>query len=373
MVLRNLTVVRAPPRLSLGKRLGLSAAGLGLAATGLGSLSGPGQDFLQGVSSYLHDRQGIAQVEINPEARPPPPSDHLKVITYNIEEGGRDVPAVEKFLKSEHPDVVLLQEASVATGRTLAHDLKMNSAYSGNWKIVLSRYPIEGAESKNYPVSDLERVRRAVNTWTGEPLEVRGLLDVTIRDGTQDVHVIDSHLSTQEPDWMAREYRTLGDHVATLEAAGAKVIAGGDFNSDLALAKPGRDAPGTPTDTANEYLARYRRPVGLMGDPAVQQAAARFAGEMKDGWVTSPDVSVTLHGARLTPDEAAAELAAGRGGDAQRAEDGITHLGAAGRIDGLFASPNLSPERSRVNQDLRASDHQPLVGEFGGVLNVLGG
>ena len=332
---------------------------------------------VKGVRGYLDDSRAQARIEVNPNATLPAPKNTLRAVTFNIQEGGHDLAAVRAYLRREQPDVVLLQEASVESARTLAHEFGMHAAYGANWRIILSRYPIVDAKEIPFPISHRDRFARALETKTGEPLEVRGMLDATLRIGNHDVHAIDTHFSTHEKDWSALEFDALRAHVATLEAAHTPALVAGDFNANLALARPGVTDPAntyvTPTDTAVEWSQRYGRPghgPGNLEDPAAAKAAHSFDSTVRDAW-RSGDAGVLQGGQRIRASDALEQLRLGgvdvnsdAGLHLREAADGVSHLSVRQRIDGLFGTSELKPLSETIDQDVRASDHQPVSADF---------
>ena len=323
--------------------------------------------------------------------QPPPDRGGLRVASYNILLGGQRLDAAIRDLQRLDADVICLQETSRAATEAIARTLGLHVAFyaqrgpvKGSLKAILSRYPIEEAEDRRYPVPLTQRLgvvadQLKARNWSlfAEPLEGRSLLRATIRVGDRRIDILDTHLSLGDGRANASQIAALADYVAARKAEGRTVIAAGDFNANLALAtRPGRppaaDAAGrydTPTDTLAEFRDRYGVGPGNIARPDVQAAASRLLGTMRPHW-DAPDRSVIVEGAPLTPEQARAELAAGRApvGSARHkqlllAMDGATHLGARKRFDHVLATPDVRMASALVDQSATGSDHQPVLAE----------
>ena len=116
-----------------------------------------------------------------------------------------------------------------------------------------------------------------------------------------------------------------------------------------------------------ELKDRYGITPGNIGDPADQKAAQDLLSRMNGAW-SAPDRQVQLHGQRITPEQALAELQSGSvpEGSPRHREllwvlDGVSHQGANKRFDNIFATQDLQIRSTLVDQDTRASDHQPVM------------
>jgi hypothetical protein len=123
----------------------------------------------------------------------------------------------------------------------------------------------------------------------------------------------------------------------------------------------------TPTDTVQELKDRYGIGPGNIGDPADQKAAQGLLSRMNDAW-SAPDRQVELHDQRITPEQALAELQSGSVPEGSKRYhelltvlDGVSHLGANKRFDNILATQDLHIRSTLVDQDARASDHQPVM------------
>ena len=320
-----------------------------------------------GVDGYVQD--SLERVTLFPgPSTPPPASNRMRVATFNIFEGGRDYAGVLAELKKVNADVDFIQEGSRETAQRLGKDLGMHAVVGGNWKVILSKYPIASARAVNFDFSHFERFSAAWQTGKGEPLEVRGLLDVTLQAGGLTFHAVGEHLSTSNATWQARQLESLTAYVKHLRAAGDQVIAGGDMNLNFNLAHPGVADPAgvllTPTDTPQEQQDRYGRFSDGLTDARVRSAASSFEQVLPNAWSAGHSQAI-VGGRALTPQAARAELEAGNPSAQRRTQlleaiDGLSHLSVKARIDNLFTSEGFKVRSTTVDQDVRASDHQPV-------------
>ena len=310
----------------------------------LGTAASALKDLGIGVYGYVED--SAQKVTLIPSGRAaPPPTRQLKAVTFNIQAGGKQFARVLQELRRLDPDVVLLQECSVDSARKLGAALGMNVAIGGNWKVILSRFPIDSARALNYDIGHTERFTEAYKTWQGEAFEVRGLLDATIDDGGRKIDVIDTHFSTSnpgKPGWQVREADGLTRYVKALTASGKSVVAAGDENFD--------------NNKLNQGTA----------DPAVASAVRRLDSALQNAWTSGPS-SVRIHGRKISPQQALDEINSGivkkgsaRWNELMNARAGVTYLGLGARIDNFLVSRDLTVDWTMVDQDPRASDHQPV-------------
>jgi len=322
--------------------------------------------------SLYHQLTDHVEVTNRKDIPPPPDSGEMKLATYNILLGGQNIDGIEAELKSLDPDVVCLQETSEGSARRLADSLGMNLAFStGTGKAILSRWPITETENLKFDVPWSERFDAAEKSGSQEPLAGRSVLRASLQIGDRTVDVMDTHLTLKNTAGNARMLQALNDSVARQQAQGHPVVLAGDMNTNFGLAQPGTADPrgtvATPTDTAQELKDRYGIDPGNIGDPADQQAAQQLLSRMNGAW-TAPDREVQLHGQRITPEQALAELQSGSIPEGSRRYhelltvlDGVTHLGANKRFDNILATQDLHIRSTLVDQDTRASDHQPVM------------
>ena len=155
------------------------------------------------------------------------------------------------------------------------------------------------------------------------------------------------------------------------------MVAAGDFNTNFGLAGTLRKADPagqvvTPTDTIEEFRARYPRSInGNIATPTGKAGADRLATELQSFWDAAATRTVIVDDKPMTPEEALAELASGRvkPGSGRhlellRAADGISHLGASKRFDNVFVSRDAHVERALIDQTSRGSDHQPVLADI---------
>lgn len=346
---------------------------------------------VHGTVAFVRNLFDHREVWHNP-ALPSRPGDpgKLSVVSYNILLGGQRIEQAEQALRRLDADVVCLQEASLESAQRLARNLGYHLAFATTplrpaGKAILSRYPIERLEDRPFEsVPFLQRVgayyRESVMNRQydqTEPLAKRSILHAQLRVGDRIVDVLDNHLSLKNAQSNAEELQELAAYARKLARQGHTVIAAGDFNTNFALAGEGRvaDAAGrleTPTDTIEEFAARYPRSIGgNVVAPADKAAVDRLAAELPNFWTAAPDRQVIVRGRTMTPEEALEELRSGAvppGGarylELLKAADGITHLGANKRFDNIFVSRDARIQRALIDQTSKGSDHQPVLAEI---------
>jgi endonuclease/exonuclease/phosphatase family metal-dependent hydrolase len=311
----------------------------------------------------------------------PPDRGGLRVVSYNVELGGRKPDQLERDLRRMAPDVVCLQETSPETTRLLAQRLGLHYALyrqrgpiKGSLKAVLSRYPIVAARDHGFGLlwqrvcAFFRKWREDGTPWSaGEPLEGRSALEVQLQVGKRRVDVLDTHLSLYDAGANAEELRQLTALARRAEARGETVVVAGDFNANMALLPGGVDAEGTPTDTPAEFSRRYAGAApGNVADPRVAAAGAQLCGELQGYW-TATDRRVLTDEGELTPEQALAALPYADPARAARlrlAADGVSHLGARKRFDNILVSRDAYVALAAIDQTTRASDHQPVLADL---------
>jgi endonuclease/exonuclease/phosphatase family metal-dependent hydrolase len=114
----------------------------------------------------------------------------LKVLSYNIQEGGRGrLRSIAALIRAQQPHVVALLEANSRSGAwVLAHHLKMELAFgraNGKFHVAwLSRLPI--VRAKNHRLPNLAKTMLEIRVvWEGEPLR---LFATHLAGGADKVH-----------------------------------------------------------------------------------------------------------------------------------------------------------------------------------------
>jgi endonuclease/exonuclease/phosphatase family metal-dependent hydrolase len=177
----------------------------------------------------------------------PEPRDSLRIVTWNIEQGVRfsDI-ALE--LRRTDADIVLLQEADIACGRSdnrhvprdMAHALEMNWVAAGEFQeigesshgipalttqAILSRYPITAASVIRFSSQSLLR-------WKLNPVQPRRGARIALKAMTAGVQIYNTHIESggDEPLRARQIGEILQDYAQRGAEAGPAVIAG-DFNN----------------------------------------------------------------------------------------------------------------------------------------------
>lgn len=176
----------------------------------------------------------------------PRPTLELRVLVFNIH-AGKDAARVDNLarvaalVREARADVVLLQEVDSATARSggvdqlavLASRTGMHGAYGSTLDFqggayglaVLSRYPIASHRIIVLP-SDPPAPR------SGAGREPRGAFVVALTTPIGALHVIDTHLDASADDrWRREEALAIAKLADSLNAAGVRFLAGGDFNT----------------------------------------------------------------------------------------------------------------------------------------------
>lgn len=174
---------------------------------------------------------------------PAAPATTLRVMSYNVHHcsppsrpGVIDVPAIVRTIQAQRPDVVMLQEIDVHTGRSgpaldqareLATQLQMHSYFGraiphegGAYGVaLLSRYPLRDTLVHRLPTQE---------GTNGEP-RVLAVATITLPTGQQ-VRVGCTHLDAQRPDTNRQLQATEIVRLAATETL--PFLLAGDFNAE---------------------------------------------------------------------------------------------------------------------------------------------
>lgn len=135
----------------------------------------------------------------------------LRIVSYNIHhaegnDGRVDVPRIAAILRALEPDVVCLQEVDRNLPRTDRRDLPAElSAELGMAVVFDSNYDWEGGEYGNATLTSLPIV-----SWENHALpnpgdaEPRGCLRTTLRVGTMEIDVWNTHLGLKSDERIAQ-------------------------------------------------------------------------------------------------------------------------------------------------------------------------
>jgi endonuclease/exonuclease/phosphatase family metal-dependent hydrolase len=363
---------QAPKRaVSLGDRL----------KDAVGSVGG----FIQGAGSFVRHLFQPSGAWHNPALPTPPDKGGLKVMSFNVMVKTTRYDAVKRDLAAHAPDVVCLQETSEATARRLATELGYHVSWHENPlhgygdTAILSKYPIKAAETIDLAGSFGDRLGEFWRNLKqgevkGSALNKRHMTHATIQVGDRLIDVLSGHLTLVGTDQNTRQLDQIADLAAGYERAGHSVLVAGDWNTNMAVSGQGQaDAKGawdTATDTNAEFRQRHPgRGVGHQGNPANLAAIDRLRAGMNDFW-DAPTRTVLVEGTMMTPEQALAELRAGkvdpqspRHAALVRAADGSTLMGASKRFDNILASKDMRFETAHIDQTTQASDHQPVLAE----------
>lgn len=306
-------------------------------------------------------------VKNNPLAPPAPPApSELKVMSFNVRLGGKDFHAVRKTLVEAKADLIGLQEVSRANAEKLAKDLGMHLTFYqsvrhnnslDNGKAILSRFPIQEAESVPFDISLRHRVgslwdsfkETAGSLWerlTGdvEVLQKRSLLRSTFTIGGKTVDFIDTHLATGDPAATAEQFRQLQAYVEERKRKGHEVILVGDFNTHF------NHTPESKPEMA-EPLKEWGRLRTQLTDAYLSAGEVRVTGE--DGRIMTPEAARERLKAEGLSEEERRVL--------ERIASGATSASTANRIDSIMSSEGLTATAFALDQQNSASDHEPLL------------
>lgn len=303
-------------------------------------------------------------VKNNPLAAAPPaaPSE-LKVVSFNVRLGGQDLHGIRKTLVDAKPDLVGLQEVSRANAEKLAKDLGMHLTFYqsvrhnnglDNGKAILSRYPIQEAESVAFEIPVKHRLGRLWERlldgtiMTSSPIwQKRSLLRSTFTIGDKKVDVIDTHLATGDPKANAEQLRQLQAYVAERKKRGHEVILMGDFNLPF-----NRTPQSSPHEA--EPLGEWQALQSQLAD--AYQAAPEVTIKGDDGRVMTPaEAREALKQPDLPEDERKL---------LQRMANGATLGRGSNRIDTILSSSGLPATSLHIDQQNDASDHEPVMATF---------
>lgn len=340
---------------------------------------------IQGVGSFARHLFQPSGAWHNPDLPTPPDKGGLKVMSFNVMVKTTRYDAVKRDLAKHAADVVCLQETSEATARRLASELGYHVSWHENPlhgygdTAILSKYPIKAAETIDLAGSFGDRFGEFWRSLKqgevkGSALNKRHMTHATIQVGDRLIDVLSGHLTLVGTDQNTRQLEQIADLAKGYERQGHSVLVAGDWNTNMAVSGEGRaDAQGawdTATDTNAEYRQRHPgRGVGHQGNPENLAAIDRLRAGLNDFW-DAPTRTVLVEGTMMTPEQALAELRAGkvdpkspRHAALVRAADGSTLMGASKRFDNILASKDMRFETAHIDQTTQASDHQPIISE----------
>lgn len=253
-----------------------------------------------------------------------------KIISWNVASVRARLPTLLKFLATEQPDILFLQEIKATDDNFPFFDLRLagySAVISGqkgyNGVAVLSREPLKVVQTSLPDFADQARFVRADSpdgiVW----------ISVYVPNGTPPEK---DPTDTSRLDYKLRWFQALTDTVRGLRAEGRSVIIGGDFNVIE------RD-----TDVYRPDLFRG----GALMNPSVQQAFAQLQ--------ATPMINMIR---RFCPDPQTYSFWDFQGGAWPR-NNGIL-------LDAILVSPDLSERvtAARIYREVRGwegtSDHAPV-------------
>ena len=171
----------------------------------------------------------------------------MRVLVYNIH-AGKDAAGVDNLarvadvIRETRADVVLLQEVDRGTRRSggvdQPADLERRTGFTavfgksldydgGEYGIaILSRWPVTRDTVLPLPVEPPQK-------RSGGAMEPRAALVATVRAPGGDVTVVNTHLDASRVEtWRRQEVQRVAAATATLRTTRARVLVGGDFNSE---------------------------------------------------------------------------------------------------------------------------------------------
>lgn len=351
----------------------------------LKALAGSVGGFVQGAGTFARHLFQPSGAWHNPALPTPPDKGGLKVMSFNVMVKTTRYDAVKRDLAKHAPDVVCLQETSEATARRLAEELGYHVSWHENPfhgygdTAILSKYPIKAAETIDLAGSFGDRFGEFWRSLKGgevkgSALNKRHMTHATIQVGDRHIDVLSGHLTLVGTDQNTQQLNQIAELAKGYERAGHSVLVAGDWNTNLAVSGQGqadvRGAWDTATDTNAEYRNRHPgRGVGHQGNPENLAAIDRLRAGLNDFW-DAPTRTVLVEGTMMTPEQALAELKAGkvdpksaRHAALLRAADGSTLMGSSKRFDNILASKDMRFETAHIDQTTQASDHQPVISE----------
>ncbi|HBN09927.1 MAG TPA: hypothetical protein DD435_15220 [Cyanobacteria bacterium UBA8530] len=317
----------------------------------------------------------------NPLAPPPPKRDSLRIMSYNVLNGGQDYLSIKTNIAKGGADVVGLQEISRENAEKLAHELNMHLAYFDRpdvaGKAILSRYPIKSGGHVDYPVSMGDRLslylKKVLNgeKKSFECLEARGMLVSNIEASGRKITLIDTHLTLGVVDFNAKQLAFLDDFAEKQRAKGYEVVITGDFNTNFNIQKVSGGANSAEfedqTDSVEEYRKRYEKNAGNAQDASDRAALRKLQQDFNPFWEAKDKSVIDKEGKKMTPDQARAELKKVSKGSDRFDElvdiaDGNSHVKADKRFDNILSS--LKVKESWIDLSAKGSDHQPVFTEL---------
>jgi endonuclease/exonuclease/phosphatase family metal-dependent hydrolase len=327
----------------------------------------------------------------NPEAEPPKDRESLALMSYNILLGGKRRESILAYFdglerEGRLPDVMAFQEANQEISTELAKRYGYHLAYFGhgepgspertliNGKAILSRHPISDAVHFTFGISDEDReatlVRQKAKNGPFLDAEDRGVLRATIELGARRIDVHDTHLSYNDPLVNADQFRQLRELIGSRPKDREAVLVG-DFNANVGIKVAAE---------IEIYSKRYNPELlGNIASPEVLRETQALERVIPDVWRPGVERGARApNGALITAEKAERALSTNaiRSGASSwklfsDAAAGSTYEGRRGangalepsgeRLDAIYATEGLSPDRVEVDWSTAASDHMPLI------------
>lgn len=300
----------------------------------------------------------------------------VRVMSYNILAGGWPrLDALEAVIRDAAPDILGMQEVQRETVEALASRLGMYYAHASSahawWVGMLSRWPLQ-----------------QVDTHPDSPLQ-NALLEAVIQpEGAQPLRVIATHLVANYAAWRGgegarlREIRYILARMRVNASDGIEQLLMGDFNS---LAPDERLRATNLLLHAAHNDMRREEGEELVGLPGVAKVLPRALHPLANGLlglVRIPALARVCDGVasayvpravvRQTRAAGYVDLYAVAHPDERQREGSCPSHDPAGRIDYIFASPELAPRMQTCDlladtptcPVARASDHRPILASF---------
>jgi endonuclease/exonuclease/phosphatase family metal-dependent hydrolase len=170
----------------------------------------------------------------SPLRSPPPASDSLRVVTFNIKFAQEVDAALELFRRDpamRDADVVLLQEMDVAGTRRIAHDLGLHYVYYPATINPMTGRPFGNAILARWPIEDDRKILLPHLGRFGKTQRIA--VAGTIRTGGRALRVYSVHLATgieSRGRWKREQALAIVQDADSARTDG--VIIGGDLNSE---------------------------------------------------------------------------------------------------------------------------------------------